>query len=317
MSVVLLVVLSLEARADATHLPKEVANALHAARSASLYSLEPWAEPGDTAPKLHGFKILGKATISGDDYLTAVREFESSVSRGENAMAACFDPRHALRVRSGRHSYDLLLCYACHLLYIYRDGKILASLGAGGSGKALNLLLTTKRVQISTSYNEEAEAEREKQAALSERRWHDSMPKSISQLWAGSLQHERASNMPLIRGALSEEYPDTEDRILALLSWYGSGAGPWSGFPSYEIVAEELLLDYPTEALVAPLERDGLTQSQTEGAARLFGGWTFSHRRSGELDKLPATLKRKLLEHSLKSTDPDKLGRAKRAFAPS
>jgi|SRR6185295_15705735 len=52
-----------------------------------------------------------------------------------------------------------------------------------------------------------------------------------------------------------------------------------------------------------------------EGAARLFGGWEFGQRRPDDLDALPADLKKRLLDHSLKSSDADKLGRAKHAFA--
>jgi len=45
-----------------------------------------------------------------------------------------------------------------------------------------------------------------------------------------------------------------KDRILALLQWYGSGAGPWSGFPSYESAAEELLLEYQIAEIVSVVE---------------------------------------------------------------
>ncbi len=57
-----------------------------------------------------------------------------------------------------------------------------------------------------------------------------------------------------------------------------------------------------------------LTDAQLEGAARLFGGWEFSHRRPKDLAQLSPELKKLLFEHSLKSTDKDKIGRAKGAF---
>ena len=41
----------------------------------------------------------------------------------------------------------------------------------------------------------------------------------------------------------------------------------------------------------------------------------FSQRRPNDRKTLPADLKKKLLVHSLKSSDDDKLGRAKNAFA--
>ena len=92
------------------------------------------------------------------------------------------------------------------------------------------------------------------------------------------------------------------------------GAGPWSGFPSYEEIAEKLLLEYPTPELIASAETETLTEPQLEGAARLFGGWPFGQSRPADSKALPAPLKKKLLDHSLKSTDEDKLLRARSAF---
>jgi hypothetical protein len=75
-----------------------------------------------------------------------------------------------------------------------------------------------------------------------------------------------------------------------------------------------MLLDYPTADLLTAVEGRDLSVSETEGAARLFGGWTFSRRRNNDLRLLPAELKARLLKHSLASADEDKLGRARNAF---
>lgn len=158
-------------------------------------------------------------------------------------------------------------------------------------------------------------ATRAKQGEISYARWLGAMPKSVRPLWARATRDELSPNVKPLRAALAKEFPDARQRVLALFSWYGSGAGPWSGFPSYESIAEELLLDFPTPALVAAAQTDGLTEAQREGAARLFGGWDFSQQRPDDRKTLPAALKKKLLDHSLKSTDDDKLGRAKNAFA--
>lgn len=158
-------------------------------------------------------------------------------------------------------------------------------------------------------------ATRAKQGEISYARWRAAMPKSVRPLWEQVVRDETSPNVKPLRAALAKEFPDTRQRILALFSWYGSGDGPWSGFPAYESAAEELLLDIPTPDLVAAAQADNLTDAQLEGAARLFGGWDFSQRRPDDRKTLPAPLKKKLLDHSLKSTDEDKLGRAKNAFA--
>jgi hypothetical protein len=70
--------------------------------------------------------------------------------------------------------------------------------------------------------------------------------------------------------------------VLALLGWFGSGAGPWSGHPSYEAAPEQLLLHYPTQLLVEALTATVPTAPQWAGAARYFAGWDFRKMKKGD-----------------------------------
>lgn len=161
----------------------------------------------------------------------------------------------------------------------------------------------------------EADAARRSRARFeeAERRWVAAMPAALRKFWPMPFRPGGDDVAPL-RRALEEAVPDRGERIRALFAWYGSGMGPWSGFPSHEQAAEDLLLDYPTAELLAAIADRKLGDAETEGAARLFGGWSFSQVRPKDLALLPAELKRRLLEHSLKSDDEDKRGRARRAF---
>lgn len=115
--------------------------------------------------------------------------------------------------------------------------------------------------------------------------------------------------------ALEADIPDLDERILALLHWFGNGAGPWSGYPSYEKIVEKLLPAFPTESIIAALDRHPLTPDHLEGAARYFGGWWFSKSKPDDLKTLPEALKARLLTHVLESgPDDDKRRRAERAF---
>jgi hypothetical protein len=77
-------------------------------------------------------------------------------------------------------------------------------------------------------------------------KWTKAMPNSIKPLWEDAIGNfGEVDTKPLIN-ALKKEMPDQTRRILALLEWFGSGAGPWSGFPSYESAAEKMLLEYRT-----------------------------------------------------------------------
>lgn len=153
-----------------------------------------------------------------------------------------------------------------------------------------------------------------KQHRIDEKRWFVAMPKSIQPLWPETLRQEFSPDLKPLRNALAKEFPDASKRILALLSWYGSGADPWSGYPYYEGTAEELLLDLPTSDILNAIQTSYLSEEQTEGAARLFGGWDFSKQRPNDLKMVPESLKKTLLEHSLQTTNKDKLSRAKDAF---
>jgi hypothetical protein len=293
-------------------LPPEAEQALRAPAKITLYSLEPWDLSTPRGKTLYGVKILGQTELDGKRSATAIAEFKAAVANWDGMIAMCFDPRHAIRVTAQGHTYDFLLCYECRQLYIYKDEGLLTSLGAAGSPKVLNDLLSAARIPLSKSA--EKIAAQDKKADAAEARWRKAMPKSILPLWDGVARGPFEPDVAPLRTALAREFPDTRQRILALFAWYGSGEGPWSGFPSYEEIAEKLLLEYPTPDLVAAAETGTLTEPQLEGAARLFGGWPFGKNRPADQKALPPALKKKLLDHSLKSTDQDKRQRARSAF---
>ena len=157
----------------------------------------------------------------------------------------------------------------------------------------------------------------EKQTRADGHRWLKAMPKSIRPLWVKVpwKNHEewlRESKMRELvqsfQAALEKEFPDIRQRILALYAWYGSGSGYWSGFPSYESLAEEMLRQYSNAELLEAALTESLTESQTEGAARLF-----AFIRPSDLN-LPQNLRAKLLEHSLKTNMRYKRNMAEQAF---
>ena len=145
-------------------------------------------------------------------------------------------------------------------------------------------------------------------------RWVAAMPDSLKPVWSNSLGQYRDVNVAPLTERLARDVPHTTERILLLLKRFGSGAGPWSGFPSYEVAAEEMLLQFETEDIIAAIQSTTLTKAQTEGAARLLGGWQFSQQRPKALKTIPPGLKRLLWAHVEGTENHDKLRRAKRAF---
>jgi hypothetical protein len=163
----------------------------------------------------------------------------------------------------------------------------------------------------------EAEDLRSKQAQNKKdwERWRTAMPKALGRLWSSALLDFGRVDINPLRSELERCMPDRGERVLALLEWFGSGSGPWSGFPSYESAAENLLLDYSTIDIISATRSNKLSPTQTEGAARLFAGWSFTRQRPEGLKELPEALKKELWFHSQNTKDKDKLRRARGAFA--
>jgi hypothetical protein len=148
-----------------------------------------------------------------------------------------------------------------------------------------------------------------------EKRWLSAMPASLQPMWADAHKQFdpplKYADLKALNAALEKQYPDTYERILGLMGWFGSGAGPWSGYPGYEQIAEKLLRQYPTAELIRAAESGNLTDQELEGAARILAEWTPVPDKT----PIPAALRRTLLEHCLKSSDEDKVARAHKAFA--
>jgi hypothetical protein len=170
--------------------------------------------------------------------------------------------------------------------------------------------------------------EQERTDRADEERWISAMPASLRPLWPKLMQDAEwwslttqgiANSANSLKPALAKQFPDVRERIRALFSWFGSGAGPWSGYPAYEDVAPRLLLEYQASELISAIQDAPLTESEMEGAARFFSGYCYGHAYCPPEDStliplIPIEIKKSLLVHVLKSPDQDKVERARRAF---
>jgi hypothetical protein len=155
----------------------------------------------------------------------------------------------------------------------------------------------------------------DRKMVVAEKRWLKAMPSSLKPLWSNAVSQynppDKFPDLKPLNAALLKQYPDAYDRIHALMAWFGPGAGPWSGFPGYEQIAERLLRQYSTAELIGAAESTNLSDQELEGAARILGNWT----PVPDHTPIPAQLRQKLLEHCLKSKDQDKVERARKAFS--
>jgi hypothetical protein len=220
------------------------------------------------------------------------------------------------------------MCIGNPLLQVYRAGHPLVAL-TNHHGSSIRCSLWSSDVRVLDTEKwlswfdrrgiagprRQVEKERAQQAQWTKDydRWLSAMPRVLREVWSLSFNpFDRVDLIPL-RAALETNIAEERDRILSLLEWFGCGEGSWSGYPAYEVAAEELLLDYATTSLVAALESMALTPAQKEGAARLFAGSLAKHRPP-DLNCLPDSLKQMLWDHTKNTQDGDKLSRATRAF---
>jgi hypothetical protein len=171
----------------------------------------------------------------------------------------------------------------------------------------------------------------DEESRAAEERWLRAMPAALRPMWPkllkdGDWWRDPPSAVKATIAAadpyLVVEFPDVSERIRALMTWFGSGAGPWSGFPAYEDVAADLLLEYRPNELVEAMRRRPLTATEMEGAARFFSGYTYGALFRPREDKkligsLPPEIKKALLQHVIEGGDPDKIERAQSALGPN
>ena len=257
--------------ANAAPAPTSFADALKAlldAKKGVIYSLEPTEEPKAGDPTFHTYKVLGHAELNPQQMATAMNVFVVALARSggaTNVGVLCrIQPRHALSIVAGGHIYDYLLCFQCGQLEVFVDNTDIGIVTAGRSPEVLNNLLTSLKIPLSQSGLAEAASQAATQKKDDEQRtrWAAAMPKSLQPFWGPTSWQLPKVDVTPMRAPLASEFPDATQRIRTLLSWYGSGAGPWSGSPLYEQAPEILLRDYSTGEIVGAMQSAPLTDAQ-------------------------------------------------------
>lgn len=156
----------------------------------------------------------------------------------------------------------------------------------------------------------EEDVARMKRADGDRRRWLQATPPCFADLgrWESRglppLASYPAYDEP--EAKLRASYATTEDAVRALLGWYGSGAGPWSGYPSYEDFPEKLLhrlgLDVARAVALSCADDDALV---LRGAARLFSSWHLVAHQKSAVGDVPEALWKKMRPHVQAMHDAD------------
>ncbi|MHC4955011.1 MAG: hypothetical protein ACYTGZ_14095 [Planctomycetota bacterium] len=140
-------------------IPEDVRRALQDSDELELLSLHPmpraydpsyWSKHGlDTKPLIADYAILGARKLEGNDRVAALNAFYRGVADTDGTVAACFNPRHALRASKGGATFSAVICYECLSMTFFRDGKRIGKTLTTESPKTtLNRLLKQANVPL-------------------------------------------------------------------------------------------------------------------------------------------------------------------------
>jgi len=110
-----------------------------------LYSLDPSnrQEIIHDAPNVfYGFPILGKVEIRPlAEKEALLKAFIQGVKESNGVVAACFEPRHGLRIIQGDQQTDFVICYTCLSIDAHGFGPITNFLTSGSPAITFNQFL--------------------------------------------------------------------------------------------------------------------------------------------------------------------------------
>jgi hypothetical protein len=130
-------------------LPEAVTAALDKAESIELYSLDPnnpTEKPKDGG--FHGWKVLGKTTVTKDAKERSLKALYKGIADNDGKVAACFIPRHGVRVTHDGKTFDLVICFECLQIQVFEGDKRSGVLVTRGPQPTLDKILTDAKVPL-------------------------------------------------------------------------------------------------------------------------------------------------------------------------
>ena len=115
-------------------MPVDAADALRDGSALELLSLDPSYLDIEKRPNdFHNWNTLGSTLVSPADRAKLVDLLIASVPENPGAIAACFNPRHGIRVMHENQRYDFVICFECLQIYWYIGGEKQPTILTSGS----------------------------------------------------------------------------------------------------------------------------------------------------------------------------------------
>ena len=115
-------------RLDTSGLPTELQSVLEGDHVIELFSLNPEPPDKTTVDKFHGWEVLGQAQLDQESAAKITTALLDGIANAPNYVAACFNPRHGLRITGDENSIDVVICFECVQVYVYSGETRLANL---------------------------------------------------------------------------------------------------------------------------------------------------------------------------------------------
>ena len=239
-------------------------------------------------------------------------------------------PHHVLRLKASGHIYAVNICYQCGMVIVFEGHKRIADLDTTKFPKLLfdALLwlanvpidfsdLTPAQVQAIGARHHELLAIQARKDVAAGLRWAAFTPASLRKLVESGIKLPLTEQQKtLYSDALEKAYPDQNKRLLVLLDWLGTDSGSWSfsgnpRSPLYDKIGLVIALLEKTrrEEIIAAFESHPLTPQQMEGAVRALTLHRFDASAYSK-PELPAALRKSLMAHVIRDSDPDNEGNA-------
>jgi hypothetical protein len=111
-------------------IPEAVDRLFAQAETFDLYSLDPEQKTGkdgkviEVKDGFHGWQVLGKTGVKGEAERKRLADALRLGAEDNFGMAAaCFIPRHGLRLKGGGKTVDLVICFQCLQVQVFVDGE--------------------------------------------------------------------------------------------------------------------------------------------------------------------------------------------------
>jgi hypothetical protein len=103
-------------------IPATAAAMLEKSDSFELLSLNPDHQQKTAKRDFHGYRVLGKVVVTDTETRRGlVPAFQRGVAENQGMVAACFNPRHGIRVTRNGQRADFVICFECAQVQLYGD----------------------------------------------------------------------------------------------------------------------------------------------------------------------------------------------------